>query len=187
MSVEKITQQIKKDSEKEVKRILSHVQKQAKQILEEAKKEGQNEAEKILENGKNQSENVGKILVSKAHQESKRAIMNAKEGIIEECFIKAHSKFSKLNEAEYKKTVRTLIENGIKKIGRDCQILVSRSTDKKIVQDIGLNVTGNVEASGGIILLSKNGKITLDHTFDGILKREKDRIRIKVGRLLFSE
>ena len=187
MSVEKITQQIKKDSEKEVKQILSDAQKQAKQILEEAKKEAQNEAEKILENGKKQSENVGKILVSKAHQESKRAMMNAKEGIIEECFIKAHSKFSKLNEAEYKKTVRTLIENGIKKIGGDCQILVSRSTDKKIVQDIGLNVTGNVEASGGIILLSKNGKITLDHTFDGILKREKDRIRIKVGKLLFSE
>ncbi len=187
MSVEKITQQIKKDSEKEVKRILSDAQKQAKQILEEAKKEAQNEAEKILENGKNQSENVGKILVSKAHQESKRAIMNAKEGIIEECFIKAHSKFSKLNEAEYKKTVRILIENGIKKIGRDCQILISRSADKKIVQDMGLNITGNVEASGGIIILSKNGKITLDHTFNGILKREKDRIRIKVGKLLFSE
>jgi vacuolar-type H+-ATPase subunit E/Vma4 len=187
MTAEKIIEQIKKDSEKNIKQILKEAEKQAIDIINNAKKEAKIESDNILKSGEIQSENIKKIIVSKAHQESKRAIMNAKEGIIEECFIKAHSKFSKLNEAEYKKTVRTLIENGIKKIGRDCQILVSRSTDKKIVQDIGLNVTGNIEASGGIILLSKNGKITLDHTFDGILKREKDRIRIKVGKLLFSE
>jgi len=32
-----------------------------------------------------------------------------------------------------------------------------------------------------------DGKITLNHTFDGILKREKDKIRIKVGKMLFSK
>jgi len=49
-----------------------------------------------------------------------------------------------------------------------------------------LEVIGTIEASGGILLKSGNGRITLDHTFDGILKRERNQIRIKVGKLLFS-
>jgi len=78
------------------------------------------------------------------------------------------------------------MQDGRKKIGRDCTVITSRETDKKIAKNLGIKVTGSVECSGGIILTSSDGRITLDHTFDGILKREKDKIRIKVGRLLFS-
>jgi vacuolar-type H+-ATPase subunit E/Vma4 len=63
---------------------------------------------------------------------------------------------------------------------------VSKDEDKEIAKNLGLKVTGNVDASGGIILKSGDGQITLDNTFDGILERKKDRIRIKVGKLLFS-
>jgi len=64
--------------------------------------------------------------------------------------------------------------------------IVSKDEDKEIAKNLGLKVTGNVDASGGIILTSGDGQITLDNTFDGILERKKDRIRIKVGKLLFS-
>jgi len=63
---------------------------------------------------------------------------------------------------------------------------VSKDEDKEIAKNLGLKVTGNVDASGGIILTSGDGQITLDNTFDGILERKKNRIRIKVGKLLFS-
>lgn len=64
--------------------------------------------------------------------------------------------------------------------------IVSKDEDKEIAKNLGLKVTGNVDASGGIILTSGDGQITLDNTFDGILERKKNRIRIKVGKLLFS-
>ena len=78
------------------------------------------------------------------------------------------------------------MKDGQKKLGGSCTVLVSRDADKKIAGDIGLNVVGTVESSGGVVLTSSDGRVTLDHTFDGILKREKDKIRIKVGKLLFS-
>ena len=43
-----------------------------------------------------------------------------------------------------------------------------------------------IESIGGIILKSIDGKIIFNNTFEGILKREKERIRIKVGKFLFS-
>jgi len=186
MSTEKIIQQIKKDSENEIKQIKKDAETQAKQIITIAKKEAQKEAEKILHDGEKQGENQKKIQISKASQDAKIDTMNAREEIMEECFIKAHHKLSTLKPIKYKNTVRKLMKEGVRKLGKNCTVKVSRDIDREIAKDLGLQVTGKVESSGGIILLSIDGRITLDHTFDGILKREKDKIRNKVGKLLFS-
>ena len=186
MSAEKIIEQIRKDSQKEVNQILKDAEKQAKSIINNAKEEAKKESEKIIADGTKQSENIKKILISKASQNTKREIMKAREKIIDECFVKAHHKLSTLSEQKYKKIITKLMQDGLKKLGKDCTTITSRDIDKKIAKDLSIKVTGSVESSGGIILKSGNGQIILNHTFDGILKREKDKIRIKVGRLLFS-
>ena len=187
MSAEKIIEKIKKDSEKEIKQIRADAEKQAETIIEEAKKEGENEAEKISENGKKQSNNIEKIIISKVNSDVKREIMNAKEKIIEECFVKAHQKLCFVKGKEYENTIDQYIKEGIEKLGRECNVRISREEDKKIIQKHGLISSGHVEATGGIKLASKDQRIILDYTFDGILKRDKDKIRNKVGKLLFSK
>ncbi|MCK4902307.1 MAG: V-type ATP synthase subunit E, partial [Thermoplasmatales archaeon] len=112
--------------------------------------------------------------------------MNAREKIIEECFTKAHHELSVLKGKEYEKIVKKLIEDGRKKLGEKSLLLVSREAGKKIAEHLGVQIDGYVEASGGVVLKSQDGRVILDHTFDGILKREKDKMRRKVGKLLFS-
>lgn len=187
MSAEKIIQQIKKDAEKQVKEILKEAEKQVKETINKSKKEAEEQAEKILAEGKTQSENIQRILISKANQDAKKEIMKAREKLIDECFIKAHHKLSTLNEPEYVETVTYLMKEGCRKLGSNCTVLVSRDADKKIAEKLGLKISGSIESAGGIMLKSSDGKVILDSTFDGILKREKDKIRIKVGKLLFSE
>lgn len=187
MTAEKILERIKKDSEKEIKQILKEAEKQATLIIEDAKKEAKHEAEKILSDGKQQAENISKIITSKANQDMQREIMNAREKIIDECFIKAHHELSTLSGTQYKNLVKKLIENGCNKLNGQCYISVSRDIDREIATSMGLKVMGTIESSGGILIKSQDGRITLDYTFDGILKRKKDEIRRKVGKLLFSE
>ncbi len=186
MSAEKIIDQIKKDSQKEINQILKDAEKEAEIIITSAKEEAKKQVEKIQTDGMIQSGNITKIHVSKANQDMKREIMNAREKIIDECFVKAHHKLSTLSEQKYKNIVRKLMFDGQKKLSGDCTVKTSRPIDKQIAKDLGLQITGSVESSGGIILMSNDGRISLDHTFDGILKREKEKIRIKVGKLLFS-
>ena len=119
MSTEKIIEQIKEDAEKELNQIKKDAEKQAKTIIEDAKKEARVESEKIIEAGKKQSDNIEKIIISKAHQDVKRQIMNAKEKIIEECFVKAHQKLSMIKGKEYENTVTQYIQDGIEKLGKD--------------------------------------------------------------------
>jgi vacuolar-type H+-ATPase subunit E/Vma4 len=185
MTADKIIQQIRKDSKKEINQILNEAKKQATGIIKDAKKEAELESEKILSEGKKQSENISKILISKANQDAKKELMIIQEKIIEDCFIKAHHSLSILNEVRYKTIVTKLIKNGVKKLGQQCTLLVSRDIDKKIAEEMGLKISGNVETAGGVVLKSIDEKIMLDHTFDGILKRKKHDIRIKVGMLLF--
>ena len=186
MSAEKIIEQIKIDSEKEIKEILKNAENQSKEIISIAKKDAEKKVEEILENGKKQSENLKKILISKANQNTKREIMNARETMIEECFTKAHHELSILKGKSYENLVKKLIIDGQKKLGGNCVVYVTRDEDKKIAKDLGIDIAGSIESAGGIILKSSDGLVTLDHTFDGILKREKGKLRIKVGKLLFS-
>jgi len=186
MSVEKIIEQIKKDSNNVVEQILKESEKQATKIVNNAISKAKKESREILTNGKKQSESIKKILVSKENQNSKRKIIKVRESIIEDCFEKAQRKLLKLEDEKYKQLITKLIKNGSKKLGGKCTVKTSRDIDKKIADELGIKVTEKIDATGGIILKSINGKITLDNTFEGILEREKDRIRIKVGKLLFS-
>ena len=186
MTAEKIIEQIKKDSEKEINQIIKEAEEQASRIINDVKKEAEQESDKIQFDGKKQSENIKKILVSKANQDIKRDIMNAREKIINESFTKAHHELSILKGERYEKIVKKLIEDGKKKLGETCKVFATRSIDKKIAENLDIKIAGTVESSGGVVLKSADGKVTLDHTFDGILKREKDKIRIKVGKHLFS-
>lgn len=186
MSAEKIIEQIKTDASKEVKEILKEAEGQAKEIIKEAKAEAEGQAEKIIADSKKDSENYKKILLSQANQDAKKEIMAAREKIIDDCFVKAQHMLSTLSETEYKNIVRKLMTDGVKKLGKDCKVLACKDVDKQIAKDLHLEVIGTVETCGGIMLKSNNGRVTLDNTFDGILKREKNQIRIKVGKLLFS-
>jgi len=186
MSVEKIIEQIKKDSNNVVEQILKEADKQATKIVNNAISKAKKESREILTNGKKQSESIKKILVSKENQNSKRKIIKVRESIIKDCFEKAQRKLIKLEDEKYKKLITKLIKNGSKKLGGKCTVKTSRDIDKNIADKLGIKVTEKIDTTGGIILKSINGKITLDNTFEGILEREKGRIRIKVGKLLFS-
>lgn len=185
MSTEKIIERIKTDSAKQVKHILDEAEKQSLALVKSAKAEAEKEAEVILKDGQLESENAKKILVSKAMQDIRRDMMNAKEEIIEQCFSKAIQNLASLPDDQYKKLITTLIQDGKKRLGDHCTVSISRPIDKIIADQEKLTVRGTVHATGGIILQSSDGTITIDNTFERLMSRKKDEIRIHVGKLLF--
>ena len=186
MSLEKIIDQINLDAQKEINQILKEANIQADKILKDSIVKAEIQSKEIIFNGEKKCDSIKKIIISKENQNAKKIISRMKEEIIELCFDKSHIKLKQLNYKDYEKLVNRFIEEGIKKIGDKSIVKISKDIDKKIAQNFGLKVIGNTNSIGGIILISRDGKITLDNTFEGIIKREKDRIRIKVGKILFS-
>ena len=187
MSAETIVTKIKKDAEQKANQIKKEAEQQATTIKENATQHAQQKAKEIIDKGKQQAENRKKIIISQARQEAKREELQAKEEIIETCFQQALEKLQHLSQSEYKKIVKQLINQGKKAIPGSCTIKISNDLDKKIAKEQNIPVSGKTDASGGIILVAKNGSVTIDNTFEGILSREKQQIRVKIGTLLFGE
>jgi V/A-type H+-transporting ATPase subunit E len=186
MSAEKIIQQINKDAESEVKKILRDAEQQARHIIENARNEAQQEAERILAMGKIQSENIKQIHISKAYQEARREASNVKEHIIDECFTLAFQRLSEIPDDRYNTIITQLMREGKKKLGSSCGVVISGERDREMAKMEKVPVKGIIATSGGVILQSEDGKIAIDNTFEGILKRKRNTIRIEVGQLLFS-
>jgi V/A-type H+-transporting ATPase subunit E len=186
MPAEKIIAQIQKDSKQTIQQIQKEAEQQASTILSTAKKEAHEQADKLLATGKQQSETIKKIMISKAHQDVKRHIMHTKETLIEECFTQAQQKLTTLNDQDYENIVTKLMNKGKNELGT-CTAHIATERDRKIAEKLDIPVSGTIKVSGGVLLISEDGNTTLDYTFEGILKRRKDEIRIKAGKLLFGE
>ena len=187
MPLEKIIQRIEEESKREADSIIEEARKRADEILGKAKEEAKGEKEKIMAKGKEREEQLWERARSSARRDVKRMEMEAKEEVIAECFERAREKLASLKGRDYEKVVRNLIEHG-KGIVGDCIIIPSRKEDEKIAKKMGMTIANDeIEALGGVIIRSIDGKVTMDNTFDGILERRKEEIRKKVGLMLFKE
>lgn len=186
MSVEKIINQIELDSKKEITEILNEANKKADKILKDELTVAESKSKNILSDGLKKSESIKQIIISKENQKARKKITQTKEEIIERCFSDAFDKLKKFDGKEYNNFIDRHIKKGIERIGKNFNVKISRDSDKKIVKKYELKILEKINSIGGIILISGDNNITLDYTIEGILKREKDRIRIEIGKTLFK-
>ena len=185
MSAEAIIQQIKQDAEKEINEIKKETKEKTNEIIVRIQKITDEMKQQMLDKGEQEAENLKKIEISKANQEAKRKQMKTKEKLIDTCFQDAIQKLNELDDGQYEKIIIKLIKKGREQINDSFYIQSSKPLDKKIAEKQKITVKGSIDASGGIRLISEKGTITIDNTFEGILTRKKQEIRVHVGNILF--
>lgn len=186
MSLEKIIDQINIDTKKEIDQILKEARLESDKIIKDTFVKADQIAKEILSNGEKKSENIKKIIISKEKQTAKKRLTHTKEEVIDLCFDRAYLKFKEYSLNKYEKLINKFIKEGIKTTGMDSKVKISKEIDRKIAKQFGLKIIGKTRSIGGIILISNDENLTLDYTIEGIIKREKNRIRILIGKILFS-
>ncbi|MCD6330814.1 MAG: V-type ATP synthase subunit E, partial [Thermoplasmata archaeon] len=104
---------------------------------------------------------------------------------INECYEKVKEKLKKLDSKEYKKIIEKELKKALKEI-KEGYVMISRKEDEEIAKKYSLEVKGKIDCLGGMILKSKDGSKEIDLTFDFLLERKKDEIRIEIARNLFG-
>jgi len=187
MGIEEILSKIREDADREASNILDNARREVEQKVKEAEDKARAKANEILKRAEREIENRKKAELAKIRQEVKREILNKKEEIIQICFKEALERLRNLSGKDYEKLVEKLIKRGAKEIGKECTIIPSREEDSKIAKKLGLKVSKNrVRSSGGVVIVSDDGKVSVDNTFEEILKREEASLRMKIGNLLFG-
>jgi len=186
MSLEKLISQIEEDADKRVEEIIGKARRESEEIIALAREEARKKAKEIRREGKKYIERVREKTLAAARRKVRALKIKSKEEVIQECLERAKQHLKKMKGKEYEKVVSNLMKKGKETLG-DCIVIPSRSEDKKIASKLGLKTEGSINASGGIIMKSKDGSKELNYTFDALIDAKKDELRILIAGILFNE
>lgn len=188
--INRIIERIKNESEAKVKEIMDNANNEVKNIRKRNEKETRKIVEKIEQEYEKGAVVIRNTIISGAKIESKRIQLYAREDIINECFRRSEKKLANMEEKEYEKFLNRSIMEGFDVVGKNA-VAGSAEKDSGIVKKIAsvLNIAVDekfLNSTGGVVIKSKDGKIRVDNTFEGILSRNKERLRKDVAEILFG-
>ncbi|MBN1572020.1 MAG: hypothetical protein JW984_02365 [Deltaproteobacteria bacterium] len=200
-SVDSLGQIVLNESKDKTEWIIQSAEETKKKIMEDAKSRAKENSDRIIHTGKQLGEKEKQKLLSTAEMEVKKIVLNSKETLIEETFRRARQEFNELKKTKkYKDILIKQVESSIAELeGKEFTVDVYEgeglALTNEIVQRIakntkkkGLKITLNEvsEDMGGVIVREKGGKVSIDNTFDSILDRKRNEIRVRISEILFE-
>lgn len=197
MGAEKIIEKIIADAEEKAREITSDAQAEAGRIVAAANEAAAEKKEKSLAEGEKEAVLTKQRIVSSAHMEAKKLLLQARQDLLSEAFAAALDKIKNMDNAQFERLMTDLMVNLIetgdetviineadkKRLSPDFIYYVNRTVAK---EQVPCNVTMSDEARdipSGFIL--KRGDVEINATFEALLRQKKDALSAEVVKILF--
>jgi V/A-type H+-transporting ATPase subunit E len=197
--VSKIIKKIESDSKAEAEEILKEAEETASEILSEAEEKAKTIENEILQRGKREAEQEKQRIIANAKLRARKILLDTKEELIDSVFSKVREELSDLDKSkEYPEILSNLIVEAATSIGGNEIILYCRKEDSKILTQEFLKklskklnckltlASESINATGGVIARSVDGKIEVDNTLETRMERLKEDLRSTAARILFA-
>ena len=192
--IEKITARIAEDGKAENDALLAQARAQAAEIAAKYQAEAKAAADDILAQGRKSAEARARHLDSTAQMECRKAVLAAKQDVIEEAFQAAHKKLLDLPQAEYVTFLAGLAAKasvtGKEKlifsaddraqVGKD----VVAAANKKLAAGALTLAEETRPMDGGFIL--SDGAVEVNCTFDTLIRLQRGALAGEVAKALFD-
>jgi V/A-type H+-transporting ATPase subunit E len=196
-----------------VEDILKEAREKADEIIRKAKREAnkeietthsmiEKEEERELGRAYIEGKKIYEELMSERRMKAKKDMLQRKEEIIGEVFKKAEEKLrAHVSSEEYKEDLTRIAIDACKKIGSSDVIIMGNEQDiehlqqlkERVVRELSscgsqakISLGEPIKVTGGVRVKTADGKIELDETFEGRMKREFEALRVEVARILFE-
>ena len=196
----RITKEILEDAEKEAEKTILRAEAEAERILERAKEEAERRYDAIIRDGKERLRVKERQMLSLFDLESKNRMLRAKEEIINEVFNEALKRLQRYTQTEdYVNCLLRLILEASEQIRSDTLIIRLNERDSRILTEeklnefskkMGIKLIKSKETAhsiGGVIVMTPDGRIVIDNTFENRLRLLRDSLRVRVAEILFEE
>lgn len=192
--LDRIIEQIKKESDEAVKKIMSDAEKKALKNKQRIIKETEKQKEDIKAKTKAECEDIIKRGKSSAALAEKQTMLNAKQKIITETVNKAHAHLLSLQSDEYFAIIEKMItsyahsnEKGEIAFNENDINRLPKGFERKISKLSANNLTlsdRKVDIDGGFLLIY--GGIEENCSFNAIFSEKHDQLQDEVCTMLFS-
>ncbi len=183
MGLDAIVGEIKARGKEEADRISSETQKEVSKIIAEAQASAAKLKAAREEAVKKEIDRMRQQELSSANLEVKKAILNARKEILDEVYETARDSITKLPDDKNQKILKSIIEKnetGNSKI-------YSKNKDVPTVKKLTkLQLAGEIDCIGGIVIENADGTEVLDFRYDMILKNVNEQSLKQVSDILFG-
>ncbi len=192
--LDKILEQIKKESDETVSEKLDAARNRADSILEEARAEVKGECEHIESQGSRQAKEISQRAQSAAELYKRKAVLNEKQLIISEVFEKALEKLKSLSGSEYyNMVIKIAVKNALPREGK---IIFSKKDKENVPSDFEMRL--NAQLKGGSLKVAEEtrpidggfilsyGGVEQNCTFKALIDASRDSLADKVQEILFT-
>lgn len=162
-------------------------------ILDESEKFSHSKSQQIIASYRDTAEIEARKEISKAELESRMYLLKLKESYIEMVLKEARKKLQSMVETpEYRSLIMETLKSASKGVAAGQVIMNQQDIDQlgtdKIKEILGAGVAVKAQAvgTGGFIIITKDGKASVDRTIDSILNSERQSIRGKIADILFG-
>jgi len=197
--VELLCQKILMQGKQEAEKIVSQARGKADQMLAAEEARGREAVRRAGEELRAQALLTARNLVDRAALESKRRIAEAKETLLEEIFKLGMERLQAFRyKSDYPAWLRSLLLKALQELtGESLRILANPEEAQwliselltKVGQETGAHLELELDAEvppGGFIAVRKDGRMRLDQTFQGIINRQRERLRSEIAQRLWE-
>ncbi|MDT8357703.1 MAG: V-type ATP synthase subunit E family protein [Methanomicrobiaceae archaeon] len=197
MGADQIIARIREDAEAKAAAIRREGEEEADRILRDGEKAAMDEYQRILEHGRGECMEMAARIRSQARLDAKRMVRRAREKGIRRSFQDGEAAFGSLPETDrYPLILATLIEDGTGSMGEGEVHIISNERDRELIRGLLPELSETeVEVclshecaitSGGVILVSEDGRISVNNTFEARLERLRSDLVHRVSEILFG-
>ena len=199
MPLEKITERILKEAEKEAQRILIEARREAAEILKKAENDAAVLKKDIVSLAQKEAKEVKGRLLSSARLEARNLVLHQKQKGVEDVFKQSLETILSFNDSEYKQVFEKILLKNV--VAGDEEIIISPRDTRRISDAFLLRVNqtlkkrgikGNLKLSketrdikGGFIL--KSDGVEINNSFTARLKFFREQLESQVLRILLKE
>ena len=199
----KFTEDILAAAKEKARQIVEQAEQERQRILEDANSSISREENEIIRNAQTEAEGIKRREISEVRHQAKLLEQSEKDKILSSVLdgVKARLRESTSDQNAYFAYLIRLAVDGIRQLGMDNVNIHLTSEDlkridstqfvheiSKLTSPIMLKIAKEpIEASGGLIVASKDDKIRIVNTFDQRFEALEPRMLIQAGRILFSE
>lgn len=197
-----IADDILKEAKEKAAGIIEAAKKEARTLVDAARFGAKEEEERKTEEARARGKHVYDGVLAEGRMRAKREVLQKREELIKEVFREVEKKLqAHASSKEYEKDIVRIATAACKKLGQDDVVIRANRRDLKFLEESKDQITRElgkgvkkvnvsfgepIQTIGGVKVGTADGRVEIDGTFEGKIRREFEGLRIKVAKVLFE-
>lgn len=180
--------------------IVRRAKKEARTLLDAARFGAKEEMGHEMKEARTQGKHVYDGVLAEGRMKAKREMLQKREELINEVFREAEKKLqAQTSSKKYAEDLIHITVGACKKLGSEKVIIRANRRDLKLLEKskdtitrelgggeraVNISFGEPIQAIGGVRVRTPDGKIEIDETFEGKMRREFETLRVKIAKVL---